>query len=304
MNASTIQTIALKLLQKLKLIPNDLISLSQLDYQVPLEKHLDEYRELITTIENQTQFFSQSKTPWSRNHALIHDEYLSFLCACKSNTSKSKSGSPVRDRPKVIGNTTTQQHTDIVNDKQKPSTLPDQAQFERDVEWYQNKMIERSLGFAYWEEIFDCSFSRGAENSPTYWHKVHKEASRRFEQQLPSEDLDFKASYRELNRLALFIINVIAGCLIDTQGKINTDTMEEILQITHNLWNDKAPRTLEQHDHVVSQLLACLKRIEINTNSPFTEFVHYDEIMNIQRLKQGSDHDHSNEQGNTGSNPW
>lgn len=99
MSLLIIQTKILIFCQALKLIPTDLISSSHLDFQIPIERHLDEYRELIEEIERQTQFFSNTTTPWSRNHAYTHDEFLLFLCTCHSKKTKPKK---IRSRPSVL----------------------------------------------------------------------------------------------------------------------------------------------------------------------------------------------------------
>ena len=79
MNQQAFQKRALKLLQKLKIIAPDLISSAHLDYQIPLEKHLYEYRELLFEIEHQTHFFTKVAPHWSKNHALLHDDFLEYL---------------------------------------------------------------------------------------------------------------------------------------------------------------------------------------------------------------------------------
>ncbi|MFA0156816.1 hypothetical protein [Vibrio sp. 10N.261.46.A3] len=97
MNILNFQTLALNLLQKLKVVSPDLISSSHLDYQIPLEKHLDEYRELLFEIEHQTQFFTKIAPHWSKNHALLHDDFLENLLEKRSNTSPVQQ---YRTRPK------------------------------------------------------------------------------------------------------------------------------------------------------------------------------------------------------------
>ncbi len=98
MNISDFQTTALKLFQKLKIIPSDLISSSHLDYQIPLEKHLDEYRELLFEIEHQTHFFTQIAPHWSKSHALLHDDLLEHLLEKKGT--KEQQVQQYRTRPK------------------------------------------------------------------------------------------------------------------------------------------------------------------------------------------------------------
>lgn len=79
MSMNYFQATALKLFQKLKIIAPDLISSSHLDYQIPLEKHLDEYRELLYEIEHQTHFFTQIAPHWSKNRFNNTELDLSLL---------------------------------------------------------------------------------------------------------------------------------------------------------------------------------------------------------------------------------
>ena len=97
-----IQTKILKLCQLIKLIPNDLVSLSHLDYQIPIEKHLDEYRELIDEIESQTQFFSNKRTHWSMNHARTHDDFLLHLSEIKTPSHQKVGLYRARPRPRAL----------------------------------------------------------------------------------------------------------------------------------------------------------------------------------------------------------
>ncbi|MFA0121478.1 hypothetical protein AB4400_08630 [Vibrio sp. 10N.261.48.A2] len=97
MNKLSIQKFALKLLQKFHIVEPDLISSSHFDYQIPLEKHLDEYRELLFEIEHQTQFFTKVAPHWSKNHALLHDDFLENLLKKRTKTSPVQQ---YRTRPK------------------------------------------------------------------------------------------------------------------------------------------------------------------------------------------------------------
>ena len=92
------QTTALKLFQKLKIIAPDLISSSHLDHQIPLEKHLNEYRELLFEIEHQTHFFTQIAPHWSKSHALLHDDFLEYLLEKKGTEPQTMQ--QYRSRPK------------------------------------------------------------------------------------------------------------------------------------------------------------------------------------------------------------
>ena len=178
----------------------------------------------------------------------------------------------------------------------KETLFPNHHQFSKDVDWCQSQMLEQSEILAYWDNIDDFSFSRGSKRTQAYWDKVHRKAREKFMRQLPPKDLDFEAAYRELNRASLFIINVMASSLSDEQTESHTDVTEKMIEVTHELWVGKAPRTLQQHDHTLTLLLDCLKEFEIDLNNPSTEFIDYDKRMNHQRLKQNSVHNCNNEQ--------
>ena len=64
------------LFKKLGLIPRDAFLLSNFNFYPNPTKRLDEFRELIETIERETNFFSRGNT-WSRVHALETDKLLS-----------------------------------------------------------------------------------------------------------------------------------------------------------------------------------------------------------------------------------
>ncbi|MBE8574096.1 hypothetical protein [Vibrio sp. OPT18] len=102
MSSFNIQLKMLQLCKTLKFIPDDLISLSQIEHHIPIEKQLDEYRELIEEIEKQTHFFSHAITPWSKNHAYTLDEYLLTLCQRKKNDGRKNSIYPIRPRTTAI----------------------------------------------------------------------------------------------------------------------------------------------------------------------------------------------------------
>ena len=97
-----IQTNLLKLGQKLKMIPADLIPLSHIDHHIPIEKQLDEYRELINEIEKQTHFFTDGRSPWSKDHAYTLDKYLQTRCQCKKRSRRTVDFHKIRPRPTAI----------------------------------------------------------------------------------------------------------------------------------------------------------------------------------------------------------
>ena len=67
------------LFKKMRFIPDDAVLLSSLKLSPSPIKRLDEFRELIETVELETKFFSSQKGVWSREHALETDRVLSQL---------------------------------------------------------------------------------------------------------------------------------------------------------------------------------------------------------------------------------
>ena len=67
------------LFKKLGLIPRDAFLLSNFNFYPNPTKRLDEFRELIETIERETNLFSSRGNTWSRVHALETDKLLSEL---------------------------------------------------------------------------------------------------------------------------------------------------------------------------------------------------------------------------------
>ena len=68
------------LLQKFKLLPNNVILTESLDlHRGGIEKQLDEYRELLENIELATGYFSSPQGEFSCCHATTLDNYLSYL---------------------------------------------------------------------------------------------------------------------------------------------------------------------------------------------------------------------------------
>ena len=68
------------LLQKLKLLPDNIILTESLDlHRGGIEKQLDEYREMLENIELATGYFSSPQGEFSCCHATTLDNYLSYL---------------------------------------------------------------------------------------------------------------------------------------------------------------------------------------------------------------------------------
>ncbi len=71
-----------RLLQRMNWLP-DLIEVKELDKFRGLEKQLDEYRELLETIEKETGYFSSPRGFYSLSHVDVLDDYLSYLYALR-----------------------------------------------------------------------------------------------------------------------------------------------------------------------------------------------------------------------------
>ncbi|MGR5465298.1 hypothetical protein ACPV5G_20385 [Photobacterium damselae] len=67
------------ILKKMNLLPEDIISIKELEYGRGLEKQLDEYRQLLEHIEEHTGYFSSPDNYFAVGHAAVLDDYLSYL---------------------------------------------------------------------------------------------------------------------------------------------------------------------------------------------------------------------------------
>ncbi|ASI93426.1 hypothetical protein BSZ05_26615 (plasmid) [Vibrio mediterranei] len=77
MRLLSLQYRVLKMAQRLRLLPPNL-PIDKLHSPISIRHRLDEYREMLEDIENQTQFFSNGPH-WSKNHALTLDDFLGQL---------------------------------------------------------------------------------------------------------------------------------------------------------------------------------------------------------------------------------
>lgn len=66
-------------LKYINALPNDIIHITSLDVGRGLEKQLDEYRELLESIEKETGYFSSEKGEFSGLQAAHLDDYLYWL---------------------------------------------------------------------------------------------------------------------------------------------------------------------------------------------------------------------------------
>ncbi|WIG71476.1 hypothetical protein KEC58_22205 (plasmid) [Photobacterium damselae] len=91
------------LLKRLELIPNDALLLSDLPLSPCAKKRLDEFRELIERIEDETQFFSSSPSAWfSKSHAQDTDRLLAALQGFEDSRATRRFS--VRPQPECIKN--------------------------------------------------------------------------------------------------------------------------------------------------------------------------------------------------------
>lgn len=96
----TLQICVFKTLTLLGLLPKNLILPQQLDAKCCVWKKLDEHRELIESIENQTGYFSSNIGYWSKGHAALQDDYLVQIYKLRYQKNPTDD-LQVRERPKV-----------------------------------------------------------------------------------------------------------------------------------------------------------------------------------------------------------
>ncbi|WP_188012751.1 hypothetical protein [Photobacterium damselae] len=90
------------ILKKMNLLPDDVISTKDLEYGCGLEKQLDEYREMIERIEEQTGYFSSKQGHFSISHASEIDNYLSHLYELRFDKKPESSTANNYLRPKPL----------------------------------------------------------------------------------------------------------------------------------------------------------------------------------------------------------
>lgn len=75
----SIKVLLFNILKSFSALPDNLIQVKTLDFWRGLEKQLDEYRELLESIEAETGYFSSSQGEFSACQAGTLDNYLSVL---------------------------------------------------------------------------------------------------------------------------------------------------------------------------------------------------------------------------------
>ncbi|WP_170964642.1 hypothetical protein, partial [Vibrio sp. F13] len=124
-------------------------------------------------------------------------------------------------------------------------------QLQEDVNWCASVIEQHFEGQPYWEETVTAYFTRGDSTDVRYWKMVNQIATKRCTE-TPKTLLHVEA-YREMNRMALFSINVMAGALLDCRynTNINKKKLEDVLKITHDSLSIRAPNSLSEHDDIL-----------------------------------------------------
>ena len=104
---TSLQQFTFRLLRYLHLIPPNLIMMHELDIiRGGVEKQLDEYRELLETLEQETGYFSSSDAYFMRHKAMTLDDFLSHVYQLRyqhdPTPNQSELGSHCRPRPPFL----------------------------------------------------------------------------------------------------------------------------------------------------------------------------------------------------------
>lgn len=168
------------------------------------------------------------------------------------------------------------------------TNLIDAEQFQEDLDWCMEKISHHFDGRPYWEDTTTAYFTRsGSDQEEWYWKIINLYATNKLTKTRAT--LLHSEAYRELNRMAFFAINVIVGSLDDLAitDKINPQSLEEILTITHKELSERVPDSLSSHDESLKKMQQCINIFCSATNTPLTEFVGYSPKMNDARIMEG-----------------
>ena len=155
-------------------------------------------------------------------------------------------------------------------------------QFEKDVNWCMAKIEQHFSGKPYWEEWNIAAFSRQGNGDALYWADVNQEATKRITA-IPTT-LHHPEAYREMNRMALFSLNVIASALLYTdEASQHGDTLEEIIELTHQQLIRRAPSSITEHDEALRCSQTCLNHFCRVLNAPCTDFFYYSKKLHVHR---------------------
>lgn len=173
----------------------------------------------------------------------------------------------------------------LFNQKKSDQVTQEAAQFEEDVNWCIGEINQHFSDQPYWEESVITDFTRGNNIDEQYWKTVNQVATKR-STEFPVTLLHIEA-YRELNRMALFAINVMAGTLLDCRynTNINKQALEKILRITHDQLSVRAPSSLPEHDSLLQEVQTCIDHFCEAIGEPSDDFIDFAGKMNTLRLK-------------------
>ncbi|WP_390241736.1 hypothetical protein [Vibrio sp. R78045] len=158
------------------------------------------------------------------------------------------------------------------------------VQFEEDVNWCIAQMNHRFIDRPYWEETTTAYFTRGNNIDEQYWKSVNQTATKRLTD--TPATLPYEEAYREINRIALLSINIMAGALLDCRYNkdINKKELEDILEITHDQLSVRAPSSLSEHDAMLEEVQSCIDHFCESIGEPSAEFIDYSDKLNQIRL--------------------
>lgn len=159
-------------------------------------------------------------------------------------------------------------------------------QFEKDMSWCMAEIEQHFSGQPYWEEWNIAAFSRQGNGDALYWAGVNQEAKKRFT--TIHTTLHHQEAYREMNRMALFALNIMAGSLLDCRHNTNMikPLLEQILTQTHELLSMRAPVTLLEHDKAMQCIQDGIDCVCESIEEPSAEFVDYSERLRANQLRE------------------
>ncbi|GLT20487.1 hypothetical protein GCM10007938_42720 [Vibrio zhanjiangensis] len=148
-----------------------------------------------------------------------------------------------------------------------------------------DKIKQHFSGQPYWEEWNIAAFSRQGNGDALYWAGVNQEATKRITT-IPTT-LHHQEAYREMNRMALFSLNVIASALLYTdEASQHSNTLEDIIELTHQQLIRRAPSAISEHDEALRCIQTCLNHFCHVLNAPCTDFFYYSKELHAHRRRE------------------
>ncbi len=137
-------------------------------------------------------------------------------------------------------------------------------------------------------ECFTANFSRKEKTDEPYWQEVNRTATQRYIERPTT--LLLPEAYRELNRMTLFAMNVMASMLLNREAEhpIDTKPLENIVNMTNRHLSVRAPHSLSEHDALLKALQSGINDYCDAIGEPSTNFVDFAEKMNALRLSTQS----------------